>query len=173
MRIRLTDSQMEHAHNVAKSRRKNPHTKTRKFAKNRSDWDIDFLGAKAEVAVCLPFGQEVEMGGDPKSSNNYDLGVDVILNGVPVQIKATEHKNGRLIFKKDYQFNAECYILAHVDEDIVKIQGWISQKKLEKKIELHESGSLKDTWVLENRHLFSIYHLIDAFREKRKKEGVK
>lgn len=164
MKIRLTCDQVNYAESVAKSRRQNPHTKTRKFAKNRSDWEIDFLGAKAEVAVSLPLGCDVDKSAEPKSSTNYDLGVDFTVSGISMQVKSTEHETGRLIFKDSYEFNADVYILTHVSDDIVNIKGWISREKLKEEKKLHKDGPLKDTWVLENKHLSSAFSLISAVK---------
>jgi len=164
VRIRLTESQLGYAESVAKGRRQNPHTKTRKFAKNRSDWDIDFLGAKAEVAISMPLGCEINEDSKPKSSSNYDMGIDFSLNGLSIQVKATEHKNGRLIFKDSYEFNADIYILAYVNADIIEVRGWISREKLMTARGMHVEGPLKNTWVTENKHLSSVFSLISAIK---------
>jgi hypothetical protein len=170
MKIRLSSEQMEHAKQVAMDRRGNPHTVTRKFAEKRTDWEIDFLGAKAEVAFSLPLRGEICVEKKPQSSSNYDLGVDIVVEGIGMQVKATEHKNGRLIFKKAYEFNADVYVLSHVEEDLVHLKGWISKKKLFRCRNYCEKGTLRDTWIVENDNLSSIGSLLNKLEERKGKE---
>ena len=90
----------------------------------RTDGDIDLLGIKAEMAVAKVFDIEYS-----PFQLGVDSGKDLWLGDISIDVKATFHKNGRLLFKTRDAFKAYCAILVceHTPE-ILDVAGCIPRK---------------------------------------------
>tara|TARA_B100000497_G_scaffold4300_1_gene4435 strand:- start:890 stop:1402 length:513 start_codon:yes stop_codon:yes gene_type:complete len=92
----------------------------------RSDADIDLLGLKAEMAVAkalqLPYRA---------SDLGIDSGADMWSEDVSIDVKATYHKSGKLLFKSLDSFVAEYAILVTIsdDEDVMRIVGGMGRDR--------------------------------------------
>ena len=92
----------------------------------RSDADIDLLGLKAEMAVAkalqLPYRA---------SDLGIDSGADMWSEDVSIDVKATYHKSGKLLFKSLDSFVAEYAILVTIsdDEDLMRIVGGMGRDR--------------------------------------------
>ena len=101
----------------------------------RSDADIDLLGLKAEMAVAkalqLPYRA---------SDLGIDSGADMWSEDVSIDVKATYHKSGKLLFKSLDSFVAEYAILVTIsdDEDVMRIVGGMGRDRF--KLEAVETG---------------------------------
>ena len=72
----------------------------------RTDDNIDFLGVKAEMAVAKVFGIEYS-----PFQLGVDSGKDLWLGDTSIDVKATFHKKGKLLFKTLNAFKADYAIL--------------------------------------------------------------
>jgi len=88
--------------------------------KGRTDGDLDLLGIKAEMAVARVFDID---------HNPFHLGVDtgkdMWLGDISIDVKATFHRTGRLLFKSQDAFKAHCAVLVcRHEEDILDVVGY-------------------------------------------------
>ena len=86
----------------------------------RTDGDLDLLGIKAEMAVAKVFDIDY-------SPFNFgvDSGKDMWLGDISIDVKATFHKTGKLLFKSDDAFKAHCAVLVCQHEDnILDVVGY-------------------------------------------------
>jgi len=91
-----------------------------------SDGDIDFVGIRAELAVA----KALKVDYSPQSLG-IDAGVDFFYEGIAVDVKATFHAEGHLLFKNPEAFVADIAILVTATEKVetMAIKGWISRDK--------------------------------------------
>ena len=128
LNVRLTRSEMSEAKQAAALRwqlaRASGVVNQRKDI--RSDADIDLLGLKAEMAVAkalqLPYRA---------SDLGIDSGADMWSEDVSIDVKATYHKSGKLLFKSLDSFVAEYAILVTIsdDEDLMRIVGGMGRDR--------------------------------------------
>jgi len=128
LNVRLTRSEMSEAKQAAALRwqlaRASGVVNQRKDI--RSDADIDLLGLKAEMAVAkalqLPYRA---------SDLGIDSGADMWSEDVSIDVKATYHKSGKLLFKSLDSFVAEYAILVTIsdDEDVMRIVGGMGRDR--------------------------------------------
>jgi hypothetical protein len=100
------------------------------------DSQLDVLGLKAECAVAKLFGV---------ASNTQALGIDsgqdVWVGEFSIDVKATFHQTGVLLFKSAAAFKADCAVLVTVTEenDVMNVVGGISRKMF---LERHRQADL-------------------------------
>lgn len=104
---------------------------------DRSGESLDYLGLRAEIAVAKIFNADY----DP-NSRGIDNGVDMWIGGVGIDVKATFHQNGRLLFKSLDAFRARIAILATAGaaENVVNVIGCISKETFAKKCSEFDVG---------------------------------
>ena len=87
--------------------------------------EANAFGYKAEFAVARLFNAE-----PPVINVLSDGGVDLWLDGIPVDVKFTNEEHGPLIFDTMQKFRAEIAILVGrtEDEDVMSINGWVTRK---------------------------------------------
>lgn len=92
----------------------------------RDDHEVDLLGIKAEMAVAKaynlrfnPFSFGIDDGSDMFSG---DLGIDV---------KASFHRDGKLIFKRQDAFRADVavFVTGDTNSGTLRIAGWITKER--------------------------------------------
>ena len=109
--------------------------KDQKRDNKRTGVEIDILGAQAELAFYKlidkfpvgPFMTDRVMS----KKNKSDIG-DVVIDGFTIDIKATEHKNGKLIAKKSFESNCiDIYgLMIKENEDMFSFRGFFPAKEL-------------------------------------------
>lgn len=108
---------------------------------NQSDFAIHYAGMLGEVAVSkalfIPIRTEITMGGDGN--------VDMTHHGQTIQIKTSTHQTTpdprMLIFTKPEDFSTDWAILCSIQSpSVVKIHGFISQKKFLANMTEHDFG---------------------------------
>lgn len=112
---------------------------TKKYDKNKSEFELHYIGAMAEFAVSkickVPMDRRVHMGGDN--------GTDLQINGWSCEIKAHTYtgKNYQLFIDGMHVFNADVLISVQILSPVkVRIVGCISRKKFEKKCQINNYG---------------------------------
>ena len=146
--------QLARASNVANQRRD----------QIRSDGDIDLIGVKAEMAVAKVFDIDY---------NPFQLGVDsgkdLWLGDISVDVKATFHGDGRLLFKTRNAFKADCAVLVCVnDPEILDVVGCITKKTFRKECQEGDLGHGACVYVWQES-LQALPDLWLAFTERRLK----
>ena len=104
-----------------------------KVDESRSQDVIDLIGVKAELAVakCLDIPHFYQPG--------YDDGSDMFLGDISIDVKATFHPSGQLLFRSAEHFKANCAVLVTSTEtdDVMLLAGWLPRKQfLERAIEV-------------------------------------
>jgi hypothetical protein len=91
-----------------------------------TDNDLDYLGLKAELAVAKAFNTEFR-----PENFGIDSGVDMFIDSIGIDVKATFHQQGHLLFKTLDAFKADLAILvtATDNDNVMKITGWISRDR--------------------------------------------
>ena len=90
----------------------------------REDSDLDFLGLKAELSVAKILGIEHNL-----FQLGIDDGADLWYGDISIDVKATFHKNGRLLFKSKQSFRSNCAILVcQENEEEMNVVGYIPRK---------------------------------------------
>lgn len=96
------------------------------------DDDLDLLGIKAEQAVAklLSLGYTAARVG-------VDDGSDLWFGGMSIDVKATFHQTGKLLFKSLDAFRADCAILvtATDEDDVMSVIGGIGRSVF---VEMHQ-----------------------------------
>lgn len=95
--------------------------------------DADVIGLMAEFAFAKRFNCFPDLGLKPRSGS-----YDGRINGKRYDIKATKHKNGRLLCTMKDNPDVDIYVLAIVDQPVVRLVGYAS------KDELRHEGNLID-----------------------------
>jgi hypothetical protein len=127
--------------------------------KGRSDADLDLLGVKAEVAVSKVFNL------DHDYSMGVDDGSDLWLDDISVDVKATFHKGGRLLFKKRSSFKADCAVLVcQIRPDQFNVAGYASKATFLKKSKELDLGHGKG-WAMDQDELSPLERLWFASRK--------
>lgn len=92
---------------------------------DRTPHDLEFLGICAETAVCKIF----QVPYDP-CRLGYDTGVDFWLGNIGVDVKATFHQHGKLLFTSAEAFRAPVAVLVTATDqpNVLRVVGCISKK---------------------------------------------
>ena len=100
------------------------------------DSDLDVLGLKAECAVAKLFGLE-----NRTQALGIDSGQDVWFGEFSIDVKATFHQTGVLLFKSAEAFKADCAVLVTVTDEpeVMNVIGGISRKLF---LERHRQADL-------------------------------
>lgn len=149
--------QLARASNVANQRRD----------QGRTDSNLDFLGVKAEMAVAKVFDVEY---------NPFQLGIDsgkdLWLCDISIDVKATFHKNGKLLFKKPEAFKADCAVLVCEDSpETLDVSGYIPREAFWMECKEGDLGHGVCVYM-EQDTLEPIYHLWRVYTERRLKLNV-
>jgi len=129
MLVKLTKGQMAQAHQCASARgliMRAAQIANQQVDKTRSEADVELLGMKAELAVSAVFGiahQPMAIG--------VDIGADLFLGDVGVDVKSTFHQNGQMLFRSPDHFKADVCVLATAtdDADVINVVGWLSRRE--------------------------------------------
>ena len=93
--------------------------------KNNDKKYYDYIGIKGEMAVARLYDLEF----DPYRGG-IDDGIDMFYEGVTIDVKSTNHTNGRLVFKSKDAFKAQIGILAvEIEDDLMGVPGWIAREE--------------------------------------------
>ena len=85
----------------------------------------DIIGIKGEMAVARLYDLEFDA-----YRGGIDEGIDLFYEGVSIDVKSTEHANGRLVFKSKDGFKAQVGILAvEIEENLMGVPGWITREE--------------------------------------------
>ena len=98
---------------------------------------MDLLGVKAELAVakCLGIPHFHQPG--------FDDGSDMYLGDISIDVKATFHASGHLLFRTAEHFKASCAVLVTSTDadDVMLLAGWLPRKQfLERAFEIDLGG---------------------------------
>ena len=127
--------------------------------KSRSDADLDLLGVKAEVAVSKVFNIPHQ------HAIGVDDGCDLWLDDISVDVKATFHKSGRLLFKRKEAFKADCAVLVcQIEPNKLNVVGYASQTTFMNKAQEIDLGHGKG-WAMMQDELNSLERLWYAARK--------
>jgi hypothetical protein len=104
-----------------------------KVDESRSQNVIELLGVKAELAVakCLDIPHFYQPG--------FDDGSDMFLGDISIDVKATFHAGGQLLFRTADHFKANCAVLVTSTDadDVMLLAGWLPRKQfLERAVEI-------------------------------------
>lgn len=144
MKVRLKRSEMAIAEQAAALRwqlARASGVENNRIDKTRTDNDVDLLGIKAEIAVAkvfdIPFSAS-ELG--------VDSGNDLFINAgdreLSLQVKATFYEKGRLLFagNKPFTWDAAILVCSTDQEDVMRIDGWISRKDADSAVVMKNLG---------------------------------
>jgi hypothetical protein len=136
--IQLTEFELEVGQAIGERRsgyNRSKNVKDQKRDNKRTGVEIDILGAQAELAFyklidkfpIAPFMTDRVMS----KKNNTDFG-DAVLGGFTIDIKATEHQNGKLIAKKSFESNCiDIYgLIVKEYKDMFSFRGFFPAKEL-------------------------------------------
>lgn len=106
------------------------HVPTHKLGRDRSDLEIDRMGAYGEYACCALYGIPFNWRDD-----RPDGDIDGVLWDKTVQIKTTPSGNRLLLFRDLDHFRADLAVLALVDmaRRRVRVAGWVSRLDFERR----------------------------------------
>jgi len=137
--ITLDDGEMQVCRMVAQMRHSAARLANVTDAKvgNQSGYETDLIGMVAEVAFSKWRNTYPDLSIKPRSG-----GVDAIVNGRKVEVKATTRKNGRLLATLDKadKDGAEYYALAIVDGNVVTFPGYATARELLRKENIRDLG---------------------------------
>jgi hypothetical protein len=118
----------------------------------RSDADIDLIGVKAEMAVAkvlqLPYAA---------AAMGVDSGADMWSEDVGIDVKASFHPDGRLLFKSKEAFKADSAVLvvATAEADVMRVVGGIGRDRFQVDAEEVDLGR-GPCWIVPTEKLASI-----------------
>jgi len=96
-----------------------------KVDESRTEDVVEMLGVKAELAVakCLDIPHFFQPG--------FDDGSDMFLGDISIDVKATFHAGGQLLFRSAEHFKANCAVLVTSTEadDVMLLAGWLPRKQ--------------------------------------------
>jgi hypothetical protein len=108
---------------------------------SRSDADVDLLGIRAEMAVAKAYGLNF---------NPYNLGIDegsdMFSDEIGIDVKASFHREGKLVFKSVDAFKADLAVFVTdcpEDDRLLRIAGWITQSRFKGTCQAHDMGGGK------------------------------
>jgi len=113
MLVRLTKQQMAQAYQSASARgliMRAAQIANQQVDKTRTDADVEMLGVKAELAVATVF----DIAHQPMAIG-VDIGSDLFLGDVGVDVKATFHQNGQMLFRSP--------------DHVINVVGWLSRRE--------------------------------------------
>ena len=126
MKIRLTKQELSLARQAAALRWQLARAAAVSNQKRagESDGDLDYLGIRAEMAVAKLLGADYSA-----MALGIDDGVDMWVGDVSIDVKATFHETGRLLFKSHDSFNADLAILVTRTEaeDVMNVVGGVGR----------------------------------------------
>jgi len=104
-----------------------------KVDESRTQSSVEMLGVKAEraVAKCLDIPHFFQPG--------FDDGSDMFLGDISIDVKATFHPSGQLLFRTAEHFKASCAVLVTSTDadDVMMLVGWLPRKQfLERAVEI-------------------------------------
>lgn len=102
-----------------------------------SDNDLDYLGIRAEMATAKLIGADYSA-----AAMGIDDGVDMWHGDTSIDVKATFHQSGRLLFKSLSAFSADVAILVTKtgDEDVMNVVGGIGRAAFQSNAEKVDLG---------------------------------
>jgi hypothetical protein len=165
--VTLTPQELAEAHKAASGRwqlsRAAGIANQRRAA--QTDAEIDLLGIKAEIAVAKVLNCDYSpfhMG--------VDSGMDMWHGQASIDIKATFHGDGSLLFKSREAFKADCAILATKTDDEAKIRiiGGCSRQRFMREAENVNLGH-GPCWIIQQQDLSPIEAVWRILTEERYK----
>ena len=129
----------------------------------RDDYTIDFIGVKAEMAV----SKVLKIDYSPHSLG-VDDGADLYESDVSIDVKATFHKNGKMLFKSIDSFKADICVLvvSPYNENEATVVGWATKSKFKEKAKIVDLGH-GDCFVVEQHELLDLRDLWAGLTKKR------
>jgi hypothetical protein len=108
-----------------------------KHDESRDDAEIDTLGLKAEIAVAKAYG----IPHHPLMSG-IDDGMDMFAGDVGIDVKASFHSDGNLLFKKRAAFKADVGVLVTqgFEDNLMVIRGWVMRERFLEEADLKKVG---------------------------------
>jgi hypothetical protein len=154
LQIRLTRQDMSNAIKAARGRQQLNRASgvTNQKKAGNSAMDIELLGVKAEIAVA----KALQCDFSP-----FDLGIDdgadMWLGGYSIDVKASFHQNGQLLFKSREAFRADCAILAIAtdEDDVINIIGGCTKNRFISEAQNADLGR-GPCWVMQQANLSPI-----------------
>ena len=167
LRVRLTRQDMSNATKAARARQQMNRASgviNQKRAGN-SAMDVELLGMKAEIAVAKTLNAEF---------SPFDLGIDdgadMWLGGRSIDVKASFHPHGQLLFKTREAFRADCAILAIAtdEDDVINIIGGCARQRFISEAQNVDLGR-GPCWVMQQANLSPIEAVWRILTEERHK----
>lgn len=154
LRIRLTRQDMHDATKASRARQQMNRASgvaNQKRAGN-SAMDVELLGMKAEIAVAKALNCDFS-----PFHLGIDDGADMWLGGYSIDVKASFHQNGQLLFKSREAFRADCAILAIAtdQDDVINIIGGCTKNRFIGEAENVDLGR-GPCWVMKQQNLSPI-----------------
>ena len=129
MIVKLNPGEMAVAHHIAALRRyanQSSGVFDQRRDINQPAIVLDILGAISELAFAKAIGMYPDFSISPRSG-----GSDCVINGTKIDIKSTLHPHGRLLATITKKIeDADIYVLAVVQENIVRFAGWAEATEL-------------------------------------------
>ena len=114
---------------------------------NRDDDALDRLGVMAELVVAKIFDL------DHQHLIGVDDGTDLWVDDLSIDVKATFHDGGHLLFKSREAFKADCSVLVcQLAPDTYRVAGYASKQTFLKKAQEKDFGH-GPGWALEQEEL--------------------
>lgn len=161
MRIILTDEELEQCKDAADRRTKYARSRNitnQRFAKDKSDRGVDYIGMVGEMAVAKALGLEMDL-----EKVGVDYGIDFMYRNLPIDVKTRSHPKTELIFKSMEYFKSQVAVVAKFKpENCVEILGCISRKKFRK----HERPTVYECIGVPKELLSPIETLINYKKDK-------
>ena len=123
---------------------------------SRTDLEIDFIGACAELAVAKLFKIDIN-----RSIVGVDSGIDLFYGDVGIDVKSTFHAGGRMLFKSVDAFKADVCVLATATEhhNAIDVVGWLSRKEFKEKAQPFTMGGHSSGMAVEQKNLHPLKDL--------------
>lgn len=129
----------------------------------RDDYSVDLIGVKSEMAVA----KVLKIDYSPHALG-IDDGADLYESDVSIDVKATFHKNGKMLFKSIDSFKSDICVLVTAPhyENEVNVVGWISKKNFKEQAKIVNLGH-GNCFVVEQSDLMDLRDLWIGLTRKR------
>ena len=171
MKVRLNQQEMALTDQAGKLRwqlARAAGVKDKVVDKDRNAFSIDVLGVRAEVAVAKLFNLDFSA-----ATLGIDSGGDLFISLKDsqffcLQIKATFHKNGNLLFRHDCKFEfTSAVLVCQMEDDIYDVVGCIGVNQIHARKKSVDKGKGYTGWQIDRQHLSPMSELWAYIQTKR------
>jgi len=123
----LTEAEMERARRIANTRNsKNGMVPNARHDKDQGDFEMHFLGARAEMGVCKMFNYPID---DAFSWGGDDKAPDLYVGELRVEVKSAKHTPPILKLDAITDFMSDAAVVCTVDGSRVDVWGCVSRRR--------------------------------------------